>query len=92
MNNSNSISEELFNFPCDYPIKVMGQDCKELNTNICAIIEHHTGKLHPSQISSKKSSHGRYISYTVRIIATSKIQLDHIYQELENSPWVAYVL
>ncbi|HIM58770.1 MAG TPA: DUF493 domain-containing protein [Gammaproteobacteria bacterium] len=85
-------SEELFNFPCDYPIKVMGKDCGELNAAMCAIIERHAGKLHPNQISSKKSSKGRYISYTVRIVATSRAQLDSINQELQDHPLVAYIL
>ncbi len=85
-------SEELFNFPCDYPIKVMGKDCGELNVAMCAIIERHAGKLHPNQISSKKSSKGRYISYTVRIVATSRAQLDSINQELQDHPLVAYIL
>ncbi|TEU21966.1 MAG: DUF493 domain-containing protein [Gammaproteobacteria bacterium] len=85
-------SEELFNFPCDYPIKIMGEDCAELNTIMCAIIERHTGKIHPNQITSKKSSKGKYIAYTIRIVATSRAQLDSINQELQDNPLVAYIL
>ncbi len=85
-------SEELFNFPCDYPIKIMGKDCVELNVTMCRIIECYTGKIHPNQITSKKSSKGKYISYTVRIVATSRAQLDSINQELQDDPLVAYIL
>ena len=85
-------SEELFNFPCDYPIKIMGKDCNELNITMCSIIERHVGKIHPNQITSKKSSKGSYISYTVRIVATSRSQLDSINQELQDDPLVAYIL
>jgi len=85
-------SEELFNFPCDYPIKIMGKDCTELRVTMCNIIERHAGKIHPNQISSKKSSKGSYISYTVRIVATSRAQLDSINQELQDDPLVAYIL
>ncbi len=85
-------SEELFNFPCDYPIKIMGKDCTELSVTMCSIIERHAGKIHPNQISSKKSSKGSYISYTVRIVATSRTQLDCINQELQDDPLVAYIL
>jgi Uncharacterized conserved protein len=68
-------SDELFNFPCDYPIKIMGKDCAELNITMLNIIERHAGKIHANQITSKKSSKGAYISYTVRIVATSRTQL-----------------
>ncbi|SMN11835.1 Proposed lipoate regulatory protein YbeD [uncultured Candidatus Thioglobus sp.] len=85
-------SEEIFNFPCDYPIKVMGKDCGELHTEICAIIERHAGEIHPSKISSRKSTKGSYISYTVRIVATSVSQLNSINKELQDHHLVAYVL
>ena len=70
----------------------MGKDCVELNTEMCAIIERHAGEIHPNQITSRKSSKGAYISYTVRIIATSRVQLDSINQELQDNPLVAYIL
>jgi putative lipoic acid-binding regulatory protein len=85
-------SEELFNFPCDYPIKVMGKDCDGLYKEMLTIIQKHAGKLHNNQISSNKSSKGNYISYTVRIIATSRIQIDSINKELQDNPFVAYIL
>ena len=84
--------EQIFNFPCDYPIKVMGKDCNELRTEMCAIIECHTGKISPSQISSRKSTKGNYISYTVKIVATSVAQLNSINKELQEHPLVAYIL
>jgi putative lipoic acid-binding regulatory protein len=90
--NSKLTPEEIFNFPCDYPIKVMGKDCSELHTEMCAIIEHHAGAIHPSQISSRKSSKGSYISYTVRITATSVVQLNAINKELQAHALVAYIL
>jgi putative lipoic acid-binding regulatory protein len=37
--------EAIFNFPCDYPVKVMGKDCKELHSEMCSIIERHTGEI-----------------------------------------------
>jgi hypothetical protein len=85
-------SDELFNFPCDYPIKVMGKDCAELYDEILNIIEKYAGKLHSNQITSKKSSKGSYISYTVRIVATSRSQLDLINKELQDNHLVAYIL
>lgn len=85
-------SKEIFNFPCDYPIKVFGKDCADFHTKTCSIIERHTDKLQPNQITAKHSSKGNYVSLTVRIIATSTEQLDAINKELQACSLVAYVL
>lgn len=90
--NTEPTADELFNFPCDYPIKVMGKDCEELSVSMLEIIERHAGEIHPNQVSSKKSTKGSYISYTVRIVATSRTQLDCINKELQDNPLVAYIL
>ncbi len=90
--NSKPTPEEIFNFPCDYPVKVMGKDCHEFHTEMCAIIERYAGEIHSSQISSRKSTKGNYISYTVRIVATSVSQLNSINKELQGHPLIAYIL
>ncbi len=92
MNTSNLSSEEIFNFPCDYPLKIFGKDHEQLNITVCSIIEKHTDKLHPNQIKTKHSSKGKYVSMTIRIIASSRPQLDLIYKDLQDCPLVAYVL
>lgn len=90
--NSKPSPEEIFDFPCYYPIKVMGKDSQQLHIEMCTIIERHVGEIHPSQISSKKSTKGNYISYTVRITATSMMQLNSINKELQDHPLITYIL
>ncbi len=92
MTATNPTSEALFNFPCDYPIKILGRDCEALQRTICSIIERHTDKLHPNQITKKHSSKGSYVSFNIRIIASSRVQLDAINQDLQNCHLVSYVL
>jgi putative lipoic acid-binding regulatory protein len=58
----------------------------------CAIIERYAGEIHSSQISSRKSTKGNYISYTVRIVATSVSQLNSINKQLQGHPLIAYIL
>jgi len=84
--------EDIFNFPCDYPIKVFGQNHPEFQKTVCNIVETHTGKLHANQTAAKYSSKGKYISLTVRIIATSRQQLDAINKDLQSCPLVSYLL
>ena len=86
------MDDDVFNFPCDYPIKIIGKDKPDFESAVCNIIELHVGKLHKNQITSKVSSKGSYISLTVRIIATSRSQLDAINKSLQNCPMVAYLL
>lgn len=89
---SNKTSEEIFNFPCDYPVKIFGKKCVELEKITCEIINKHCGEIHPHNISQKESSKGGYISITIRIIATSRNQLDAMNSELQNHSLIAYVL
>ena len=92
MTTPNLSSEELWNFPCDYSVKVFGKTCDELHLTVRTIVERHADKLHPNNISSKSSSKGGYVSITLKIIATSRVQLDAMNQELQDCELVAYVL
>ena len=84
--------EDIFNFPCDYSIKVFGLNQPDFDKTVCNIVEAHTGKLHANQSAIKYSSKSKYISLTVRIIATSRQQLDAINQDLQSCPLVSYLL
>ena len=86
------LNEDVFKFPCDYPIKVFGINQSDLVNTISTIVESHVGKLHSNQISLKNSSKGKYVSVTIRIIATSRKQLDSINEELQDCPLVSYLL
>ena len=85
-------NEDIFKFPCEYPIKVFGLNQPDFEKSVCLIIENYVGKLHENQISIKNSSKGKYVSITIRIIATSRKQLDSINTDLQKSPLVSYLL
>jgi uncharacterized protein len=86
------LNEDVFKFPCDYPIKVFGINQPDIVNTISTIVESHVGKLHSNQISLKNSSKGKYVSVTIRIIATSRKQLDSINEDLQDCPLVSYLL
>ena len=86
------MNEDIFKFPCDYPIKVFGLNQPDLLDTVSTIVERYVGKLHSNQITLKKSSKGIYVSVTIRIIATSRKQLDSINEDLQNCPLVSYLL
>lgn len=92
MTTTNINPEELWNFPCDYSVKVFGKTCDEIHATVLTIVEQHTDKIHPDSIITKQSSKGGYVSITLKIIATSRAQLDSINQDLQDCKLVAYVL
>lgn len=75
-------NDELFNFPCDFPIKIMGRcDC-ELESLVVEIINKHVTDLGENAVKTRPSGKGNFISVTVTVTAHSREQLDNIYLEL----------
>ncbi len=85
-------SDELFQFPTDFPIKVMGRDSESFRTLTLAIIERHAGPVAAENISERKSSKGKFLALTYTIRAESRAQLDRIYQDLTDSGVVLVAL
>jgi len=78
-------ADDLFEFPCEFPIKVMGRDSESFRSLTLAIVERHAGPLAAGSISERQSSKGRFLALTYTIRAQSRAQLDRIYQELTDS-------
>ncbi len=74
--------ETLLEFPCDFPIKMMGRDTPEFHSAARKIIEKHAGPLDDNAIQSNLSRNGRFVSITVTVNARSQQQLDDIYREV----------
>jgi putative lipoic acid-binding regulatory protein len=84
--------DDLFQFPSDFPIKVMGRDSESFRTLTLAIVERHAGPLSPERISERCSSKGKFLALTYTIRAESRAQLDRIYQDLTDSGVVLVAL
>ncbi|MDH5571786.1 MAG: DUF493 domain-containing protein [Gammaproteobacteria bacterium] len=74
--------ETLFEFPCEFPIKVMGQNTEAFEIDVLTVINQHVDNLPEGAITSRPSGKGNYISITITITAHSKQQLDNIYLSL----------
>ena len=77
--------ESLLEFPCQFPIKMMGRSSDDFRSIAVALVEKHTGKVTSSAIRSAPSSNGKFVSITVDIEAQSQAQLDAIYHDLTAS-------
>lgn len=84
--------ETLLEFPCDFAIKAMGETSEDLDAIVVEIVRRHVEDLAEGAVSSRQSSGGKFTSITVTIRATSKPQLDAIYQDLTNHERIKYVL
>ena len=84
--------DDVFEFPCDFPIKVMGRDTPEFRSATLAIIERHAPALRASDTTERPSREGNFIGLTYTIRAESRAQLDAIYQELSASDVVLVAL
>lgn len=79
---SDKPEESLLEFPCRFPIKMMGRDGDTFRQVAIELVETHTGKIPADAISESHSRKGNFLSITVTIDAESQQQLDNIYQAL----------
>jgi len=87
MNNKHTVMQ----FPCSFPLKVMGYNAPEFPEAMLSVFERHMGRQQLS-CARRESSGGKYLSLTVTFIASSREQLDAIYRELNSHPLVLMTL
>lgn len=84
--------DSLIEFPCDFPIKIMGDTHEDFTATIIEVIQHHLPNFKPNNIEMRSSSGGKYISITATVYVTNKLQLDAIYMSLTKHEYVKVVL
>jgi hypothetical protein len=84
--------DTLLEFPCRFPIKVMGAATDEFRSLALGIITRHFGEPAASDIEERPSSGGRYLGLTITVNAESKAQLDAVYTELTSCRQVLVAL
>ena len=84
--------DTMIEFPCDFPIKVMGESHPDFAETIVAAVQNHLPDFHAGRTELRASSGGRYISLTCLVYVTSKPQLDDLYRMLTAHPMVRVVL
>lgn len=84
--------QSLLEFPCDFPIKAMGEASFGFDALVVAIIREHVPDLSEGAVSVRESRNGKYLSVTVTIRAISQTQLDQIYIALSGHEKVLMAL
>lgn len=84
--------KDIMEFPCRFPIKVMGEQHPEFHLTISEVVRVHAPELADHDIVVRDSSSGRYISLTITVTAVSREQLDNIYRALSSHAMVKVAL
>lgn len=79
-------------FPCDYPIKVLGRAGPDFKDVVVEIIERHGDLVVDEVIKVRESRGGKFLSVTVTIVATGVDQLEAIHGDLQASGRVQMVI
>ncbi|MEM8814969.1 MAG: DUF493 domain-containing protein [Pseudomonadota bacterium] len=74
--------ETLLEFPCEFPIKMMGRDSDEFRKIARELVEKHAGPIADEAVQTSVSAKGNFVSVTITVTATSRAQLDDIYREI----------
>ena len=79
-------------FPCDYPIKVIGEVEEDAVTRILSVVRTHAPEVTPDQVSQRSSRDGNFQSIRISIVATGEDQLKQLHTELLQLSCVRLVL
>lgn len=82
----------LIDFPCDFPLKIMGARVDDFAQTIASVVVKHAPDFDPASMTMRPSRAGNYLALTCTICATSQMQLDALYLELNTHPMVKVVL
>lgn len=82
----------LMQFPCDFPIKIIGHATPSFLMEITHIIKQHYPATLDNAITHKPSQNGKYLSITATVHAQNQAELDALYQALTRHPDIKMVL
>ena len=82
----------LIEYPCEFPIKIMGHTRIGFAQAMLEVVKRYAPDFDAVTMEMKSSKHGKYLSITCTVNATSRAQLDALYKELCDHPMVVMVL
>ena len=84
--------DTLIDFPCDFPIKVMGPKADGYTEAMSFVVRQFDPEWTADRLETRESSGGKYLGLTFTVRATSREQLDELYRTLSSHPMVKVVL
>jgi uncharacterized protein len=84
--------QSLIEYPCRFPIKVMGANHPDFVAVVAAIAQSFEPEFDATTIAINTSKGGNYLGLTIAVWVTSRAQLDALYIKLTGHPMVKVVL
>ncbi|MFC4298720.1 MAG: DUF493 family protein [Castellaniella sp.] len=84
--------DSLIEYPCDFPIKVMGKSHDDFARLMAEIALGFDPAFDPDTIEIRPSASGNYLGLTLTVRVTSREQLDALYRALHGHEMVSVVL
>ena len=84
--------EPRITYPCDYPIKVVGDAHPDFHDAVRQVVERHDPTMTTERISQKMSRKGNFVSISFMLVAESEQQINALFEELKEIEFVRMVL
>lgn len=82
----------LMEFPCDFPIKIIGDHSREFLDGVTALVRQYYPDTDDAHIQHKVSTQGNFLSITATVHCLEQATLDALYSELSRYPGIRMVL
>ncbi len=83
---------EGLTFPCEYPVKAMGENSQKFLQEMLFIAQKHCPETQQSNVRTNQSKTGKYQSVTITVQVESRTQLEALYQEMRDHKDVKWML
>lgn len=84
--------QTIIEFPCQFPVKIVGPNNASFPVEIHQIIQKHFPSFSRESLRHKTSKEGNYLSFTATVLAENQEMLDNFYREISAHPEVKMVL
>lgn len=84
--------QSLIEYPCHFPIKVMGARVEGFTQAIVHVARQFDPDFDADTVEQRPSRAGNYLGLTLTVRVTSREQLDELYRTLTTHPMVKFVL
>lgn len=84
--------QSLIEYPCRFPIKVMGANVDGYVQAMVTVARAFDPGFDETSIEQRPSKAGNYLGLTLSVYVTSRDQLDEVYRTLTTHPMVKVVL
>lgn len=92
MTMTNTTHPSLMEFPCCFPVKIIGLNNKDFIEALKKIALKHFPEFKETDLSEKPSQKNNYLAVTLTVFAQNQKMLDALYQDLTKIPQVKMVL